>query len=581
MDINEIINSLGLDFSDPETKRGAIEAIEAILSSREKPELTGSSQNGEAEEIEVDPNLLMPSKKYDADGSEIDIEDEDDLLSKVQFNDSEEDDESELPEENHSESQNTDNNDTSIESDSSETNASGGSSSSASGEAAKSDSGLDADDAENNTDSAKDLDSSEMNQDGEEGTEADKPIADENSEHTDNDGAEDSDQASKQKSNEGTPGESQDNDEEDSEEDSGEDSEEDLLDSEINNKYNDAEKQSKYDSRKIKRERTLKAAKKALADAKAKNAKPVLIKELENAIASLEELQEATKKTLWDMTDDEFNTRINRVFDAIDALGNSDLSYSSDKDRELRAKEIKNDLSKASTQAELSAEDVAKIRAENQAIKARDSEAAKYTPKSRNSFKGFSEFLNSLYRAIAMQVQSNEVRNDSWSAINRRYNGTGVLKQGQRMEELPDKIIPIIDFYFDQSGSWTADDVKKGEEAVKALADMQKKGDIKLNIFYFANHVHTVAEDARAEGGTNAWNDIVKNIISTKATNVVIMTDSDMEHFGYWGGETPLKYTVPGRVWYLWRDGENAPRLPRDLQGRGGTQQFSFSSSRY
>lgn len=577
MDINEIINSLGLDFSDPETKRGAIEAIEAILSSREKPELAGSSQNGEAEEIEVDPNLLMPSKKYDADGSEIDIEDEDDLLSKVQFNDSEEDDESELPEENHSESQNTDNNDTSIESDSSETNASGGSSSSSSGEAAKSDSGLDADDAENNTDSAKDLDSSEMNQDGEEGAEADKPIADENSEHTDNDGAEDSDQASKQKSNEGTPGESQDNDEEDSEEDS----EEDLLDSEINNKYNDAEKQSKYDSRKIKRERTLKAAKKALADAKAKNAKPVLIKELENAIASLEELQEATKKTLWDMTDDEFNTRINRVFDAIDALGNSNLSYSSDKDRELRAKEIKNNLSKASTQAELSAEDVAKIRAENQAIKARDSEAAKYTPKSRNSFKGFSEFLNSLYRAIAMQVQSNEVRNDSWSAINRRYNGTGVLKQGQRMEELPDKIIPIIDFYFNQSGSWTADDVKKGEEAVKALADMQKKGDIKLNIFYFANHVHTVAEDARAEGGTNAWNDIVKNIISTKATNVVIMTDSDMEHFGYWGGETPLKYTVPGRVWYLWRDGENAPRLPRDLQGRGGTQQFSFSSSRY
>ena len=44
-------------------------------------------------------------------------------------------------------------------------------------------------------------------------------------------------------------------------------------------------------------------------------------------------------------------------------------------------------------------------------------------------------------------------------------------------------------------------------------------------------------------------------------------------------GGDPLKYTVPGYVWYLWKNGENAPRLPRDLKGRGGTQQFSFSRS--
>jgi hypothetical protein len=62
------------------------------------------------------------------------------------------------------------------------------------------------------------------------------------------------------------------------------------------------------------------------------------------------------------------------------------------------------------------------------------------------------------------------------------------------------------------------------------------------------------------------------------------MTDSDMEnrwnYDGYWGGDegAPASYTVPGYVWYLWRDGSNAPRLPRDLKGRGGVQQFSFSS---
>jgi hypothetical protein len=55
------------------------------------------------------------------------------------------------------------------------------------------------------------------------------------------------------------------------------------------------------------------------------------------------------------------------------------------------------------------------------------------------------------------------------------------------------------------------------------------------------------------------------------------MTDDDME--GWWRPqEQPaLKYTVPGYVWYLWKNGSNAPRLPRDLKGRGGVQQFSFS----
>ena len=53
------------------------------------------------------------------------------------------------------------------------------------------------------------------------------------------------------------------------------------------------------------------------------------------------------------------------------------------------------------------------------------------------------------------------------------------------------------------------------------------------------------------------------------------MTDSDMED--WWSGPEALKYTVPGYVWYLWRNGDNAPRLPRDLKGRGGVQQFSFN----
>ena len=73
---------------------------------------------------------------------------------------------------------------------------------------------------------------------------------------------------------------------------------------------------------------------------------------------------------------------------------------------------------------ELSAEDVAQIRAEHQKVKARERESNKYTARSPGSFKGFQDFLNSLYRAIALQVTTSEEQDDSWSALNRRYGGT-------------------------------------------------------------------------------------------------------------------------------------------------------------
>ena len=351
--------------------------------------------------------------------------------------------------------------------------------------------------------------------------------------------------------------------------------EDDLLDDELKNSYDDQEIKSKHEARKLKRERTLASAKAALEKAKTKNVAPALIRELEKSIEALESLTEAKAKSLQDMSDEEFNLIINRVFDAISAVGDTDLTFTSDEERELRAQEIKADLGSRETQQALSDEDIAAIRAETQAVKAREKETAIYRKPAASSFKGFREFLNSLYRAIALQVQTNEVQDDTWSAINRRYSGTGVLKQGQRKNDLPDKKIPVIDFYFDCSGSWDDQDIAVGKRAVSTLVDMEEKGQIKINIYYFSNHVFNDADSARNEGGTMAWNDIVKNIIATQATNVIIMTDSDMED--WWEGPTALKYTVPGYVWYLWRDGRNAPRLPRDLKGRGGVQQFSFN----
>ena len=560
MDIKKILDNLGLDLNDPETKKGAIEAIDAILVSRASAGATGVGTAGGkvgGEEVEIDPDLLMPSQKQSAQGSDnadVEIEDEEDILSQVEFNQSEDENEQ-----------------TSKESSSDEQ------------------------DSQESSDNTNDSDNTDETQSSDNDSEADGETDPEESEEYFNDesGIEDSEEASSDDTNDDTndsdfdADESEPSEDEDGEADEGEadedaeDSEdfdfdeEDFLDSDEKDTYENEESKTKHGARRIKRERAVAAANAALEKAKNRQASASLIKNLEKAIEDLEALTEAVSKSLKDISDEEFNILINNVFDAIEALGDSELTYKSDEERAIQAQEIKDDLADQGTQQELSAEDAEHIRAEHQATKAREKEANKYKQRSANSFKGFQDFLNSLYRAVALQVSTEETNDDSWSAINRRHSGTGVLQPGKKIQELSNKKIPIIDFYFDQSGSWTEADIAFGEQAVAQLAEMEEKGDIKINIYYFANNVYSDAASARREGGTRAWNEIVKNVIATKATNVIIMTDSDMED--WWHGDKALTYTVPGYVWYLWRNGDNAPRLPRDLKGRGGTQQFSFS----
>lgn len=614
MDIKDILDSLGLNLRDPEVKRGAVEAIQAILSSRTPPpDLGGDGISGmpipsEGIDVDIDPDLIQPSQKHgrpaggDAD---IEIEDEEDILSQIKHNESE--DELDNDGNSNGDDSSSDSSSNSSSNDSSDSDSAGGGSSSDEdgnneGDTQESEDTNEVEASENeptaSSGESEDLEDSEEGElDSDDQTSAESEVSNEDEVNFDEDDSEESDgdneesdeedefdfdDENKDETKEENSEDEEDFDDDEESEEEADDLEfddEDLIDDELKNSYEDQEIKSKHEARKIKRERTLAAAKKALADAKTKNVAQALINELEKSIEALESLVEAAQKNLRDISDEEFNLMINRVFDAISAVGDKDLTFTTDAERELRAQEIKTDLESRETKQALSDEDIAAIRAETQAIKAREKETAVYKTPAASSFKGFREFLNSLYRAIALQVQTNEVQDDTWSAINRRYSGTGVLKQGQRKNDLPDKKIPVIDFYFDCSGSWGPADIEVGKRAVSTLVDMEENGQIKINIFYFSNHVFNDMDSARAEGGTNAWNDIVKNIIATNATNVIIMTDSDMED--RWSLEYPhpsaLKYTVPGYVWYLWRYGDNAPRLPRDLKGRGGVQQFSFN----
>ena len=176
-----------------------------------------------------------------------------------------------------------------------------------------------------------------------------------------------------------------------------------------------------------------------------------------------------------------------------------------------------------------------------------------------------------------MQVESEKVKAGSWAAINRRYDGTSVVKPGLKNKTLPSTKVPVIDFYFDCSASWDSYDLEKGDEALGKIAQLERDGEIKVNVFYFADSVYADPQSPRREGGTGAWNNIIENIVLTKATNVVIMTDDDMQ----WQCKNPPHkgYKVTGFVWYLWKNGSNAQNLPQLLQGRCGTMQYAFDSN--
>jgi hypothetical protein len=594
MEIKDILSKLGIDLSNPEAKRGALEAIDAILNSRAPIDSmsAGGGFNGEKEtEVELDPDLLQPSVKQvsnNTDDADIEIEDEEKILDQIKHKEAEEPIKNTNSKGNDSSSSNgTDDNQKT------DTEESDPDTLEASEEESTDFDDIVTDSKDTNHDTGKESTADEETLD----SESDSETSDTESETTNPDSEEapmkssESDEETVQDEESNTNEESEDavnpdetenvsdedsEDFEDSEDEYDFDfDEDDLLDDEIKKTTEDEETKAKYDTRKIKRERTLAAAKKALLDAQAKKVSPALIRELEKSIEALETLTEAMTKSLKDISDDEFNLLINRTLDAIQACGESGLTFTSKEEREAQVKEIKADLAKAETQNELSAEDIAKIRAETQAVKAREKETDKYKQRSAESFKGFQEFLNSLYKAIALQVSNEETRDDTWSAISRRNSGAGVLRQGQKINDLSNKRIPIIDFYFDTSTSWNASDIDVGMKAVSQLADMADKGQIKLNIFYFADEVSTTP----TRGSTSGWNEIVKNVIATQATNVVVMTDSDMQNWWSPQNKPPLRYTVPGYVWYLWKDGSNAPRLPQDLKGRGGVQQFSFDAS--
>ena len=163
-----------------------------------------------------------------------------------------------------------------------------------------------------------------------------------------------------------------------------------------------------------------------------------------------------------------------------------------------------------------------------------------------------------------------EVEVSTWSRQNRRYVNSPFVMQGTRLEDNPE--IPSIGVYFDQSGSWGADDVEKGKNAIACLYELQKKKKIDFELKYFGNRVSTNPKEVG--GGTGAGKLLIEDIKNMKYDNVVVMTDAD---FDSWSEilQAP-NITVKGAVWFLWRNGEVSHRLQEHLRGKKRNRNYNI-----
>ena len=284
-----------------------------------------------------------------------------------------------------------------------------------------------------------------------------------------------------------------------------------------------------------------------------------------------ESLTEAVKRVR-DMTDDEFGDYINGIYDLIGQA--DDIDYVDD--IEARKQNIGQWSQDPVAIQELQAEDNLELQKDYQKKKARDAAKAKYSKMGT-----LKDFEMDFYSAINNQIEMVRQEYQSYDEINTEYESEDVVMKADLVKELPAEAIPIVDVYFDVSGSWEEKHIQVGEAAIASVKVFEDQGDLKLNIFYFSNDVDNVSMEHCRDmygQGTRGWPKILQNIKATGAKNVLVMTDSDIEDLnGTGSGAADCgSLTVEGCVWYLWKDGDSSPTCLKKLRGTQGTSQFSF-----
>lgn len=233
-------------------------------------------------------------------------------------------------------------------------------------------------------------------------------------------------------------------------------------------------------------------------------------------------------------------------------------SASNETEDELKQRldRINQKLNDSDTARQAQDEAEAKVGAERAANNAKASARYSNSPVKR--------FTDSLNRFIKNEV--GDGRTQSWRKFNKTYADSGLIRKGNARTH--NSKVPLINVYYDRSGSWDDSKTKVGDQAISTLYNYVRKGQVKINLYYFNTSVHSEWPYSSGSGGTLAL-PVMKHIQQTKPDNVIIMTDSDTS------SEILSDVTVPGAVWMLFKGGRSKA-LMRHLKGRAQTNFYDI-----
>ena len=177
-------------------------------------------------------------------------------------------------------------------------------------------------------------------------------------------------------------------------------------------------------------------------------------------------------------------------------------------------------------------------------------------------------FLKQLDRLIQSQLK--RIQQGTYKVPSKkRAFGSNVLYRGTHWEEKRKK--PSVIVYYDRSGSWQVPwKTKAGDDAISMLNDKYvRRGLIDLKLRYFADKVSNNPNNVGS--GNRASQEILDDIVQQKATNVIILTDSDIN-----GGYTS-PVTVPGGVFFIFVEYQS-PELTKYLHGKQLNQVYFIKS---
>lgn len=159
-------------------------------------------------------------------------------------------------------------------------------------------------------------------------------------------------------------------------------------------------------------------------------------------------------------------------------------------------------------------------------------------------------------------------RNTTWKKYNGNYDGSGIIRPGHRYDKIGK--IPVIQIYVDQSGSWSEEEIKLAKDILVSIREFEIKHLIKSEVYYFADHIHSIAKEARDEGGTGAGTELMEQLNTMKPENVIVITDADFDYWGMSGS-----YTAPGGVWLVFREARSKS-LINNLHGKLVTKYYDI-----